>query len=86
MVVTYKLYSNYKAKLYNIYTQNKGTPNITLKIVIKSQSKRTREEEKEREDLQKQSENNKQNGNKYMKENESVSHLVMSESLLPHGL
>ena len=58
MVVTYKLYRNYKPKLYNIYIQNKGNPNIMLKIVIKSQSKRTKEEKKEREDPQKQSENN----------------------------
>ena len=33
-------------------------PNITLKIVIKSQGKRAREEERNMRELQKQSENN----------------------------
>ena len=35
-----------KPKIYNRYTKKKDNPNTTLKIIIKSQEKRTKEEEK----------------------------------------
>ena len=48
-----------KPKIYNRYThtKRKRNPNTTLKTVIISQEKRTKEEGKKK-DLQKQSENN----------------------------
>lgn len=50
-----------------IYTdkKRKRNPNIKLKMVIRSQKKRTKEEKRNRKTI-KQPENNEQNGNKYI--------------------
>ena len=61
-IVIYKPHSNQKPKIYNrhththmhTHTQKERNPNTTLKIVIKSQGKRAKEEERNKKELQKQ--------------------------------
>ena len=48
-IAIYKLHGNHKPKIYNInrYTQKRErNPNITLRIVIKSQENKRKEEQK----------------------------------------
>ena len=54
-----KPHDNHKPKIYNRYThkKRKRNPNATLRIIIKSQEKRTKEEGKKK-DIQKQTPNN----------------------------
>ena len=54
-----KPHGKHKPKIYSKYTyeNEKRNPNTTLKVVIKSQDKRTKEEGKKK-DLQKQIQNN----------------------------
>ena len=49
--------SNQKC-LIDTHRNKERNPHITLKIVIKSQEKRAKEEERNKKELQKQSENN----------------------------
>ena len=44
-----KPHSNHKPKIYNRYTNEKMQTNTTLRIVIKSPEKRTKEEEKKKD-------------------------------------
>ena len=46
--------------------KKEGNLNTTLRKTIKPQQRSKREEERNREELQKQSENNQQNGNMYI--------------------
>ena len=47
-----KSHGNCKTKIYTIYTKSKRDPKIILKIVIKSQEMRTKDEERGKRDLQ----------------------------------
>ena len=64
-VVIYECYGNQKSKTYNTHTKTERNPNMKLKVVIKLQRKSTKEG-RNKEELQKQPENNEQNGNKYI--------------------
>ena len=48
------------------HTKREREPNITLKIVIKSQGKRTKQEERNQKELQKQPVTKTQNGGKHI--------------------
>ena len=46
--------STNQRSIKDTYTKRERNPNITIKIVIKSQGKRAKEEERNKKDLQKQ--------------------------------